>query len=109
MGGTGIAKRAPLLIRFLTQVMIPLLQSIAVYFSPNGSMRPTWKSARDLMLASFDEKYLGVRPKAFHLNGSVRATSSVESRDEAKQKKLWEESLKLAMIRDGETVLENWK
>lgn len=109
MGGTGIAKRAPLLIRFLAQIMIPLLQNIAIYFSSNGSMRPTWKSARDLMLASFDENYLGVRPKAVYLNGSVKATSSAESRDEDKQKQLWEESLKLAMIRDGETALENWK
>ncbi|PVH83908.1 NAD(P)-binding protein [Cadophora sp. DSE1049] len=109
MGGTGIAKRASLLIRFMTQVMIPLLQNISVWFSPNGSMRPTWKSAQDLMLASFDEKYLGVRPKAVYLNGSVKAVSSVESREETKQKKLWEESLKLAMIRDGETVLKNWK
>ncbi|KAK0113493.1 hypothetical protein ONS96_014357 [Cadophora gregata f. sp. sojae] len=109
MGGTGIAKRAPLLIRFITQVMIPLLQRISVYFSPNGSIRPTWKSAQDLMLASFDEKYLGVRPKAVYLNGSAKAESSIESRDEEKQRQLWEESLKLAMIRDGETVLKNWQ
>lgn len=59
------------------------------------------------MLASVDEKYLGVRPKAVYLNGSVKATSSAESWDEKKQRQLWEESLKLAMIRDGETGLKN--
>ncbi|KAG4440763.1 hypothetical protein IFR05_003750 [Cadophora sp. M221] len=109
MGGTGIAKRAGPMIRFITGYVVPVLQHISVWLFPNGPLRPTWKSAQDLMLASFDDNYLGTHPKATYLNGSVKATSSVESRDEAKQKQLWDESIKLAMIRDGETVLKNWK
>ncbi|CZS97695.1 related to dehydrogenase/reductase [Rhynchosporium agropyri] len=109
MGGTGITKRSPLFIRFITGWLIPLFQHVAVWLSPNGFLRPTWKSAQDLMLASFDENYLGKHPKAVYLNGSVNAESSAESRDEEKQKQLWTESVKLAMIRDGETALKNWK
>ncbi|KAL2060741.1 hypothetical protein VTL71DRAFT_9383 [Oculimacula yallundae] len=109
MGGTGLTKRAPPFIRFLTGWLLPVFQVISVRLSPNGALRPTWKSAQDLMLASFDEKYLGAYPKAVYLNGSVKAESSAESRDEAKQKQLWAESVKLAMIRDGETVLTAWK
>ncbi|CZR56267.1 related to dehydrogenase/reductase [Phialocephala subalpina] len=109
MGGTGITRTSPFLIRFLLRNLIPLIQEIAVWFNPNGFMRPPWKSAADLMLASFDEKKLGQHPKAVYLDGSENATPSVEARDEMKQKKLWDESLKLARIRDGDTVLKNWQ
>jgi hypothetical protein len=43
------------------------------------------------------------------MNGSLKSESSVESRDEVKQKLLWVESLKMAKIRKGDTVLENWQ
>ncbi|KAH7327107.1 hypothetical protein BKA65DRAFT_62351 [Rhexocercosporidium sp. MPI-PUGE-AT-0058] len=109
MGGTGITKRSGPMIRFITGYLVPFFQHISVWLYPNGPLRPTWKSAQDLMLASFDENYLGTHPKATYLNGSVKAISSVESRDEAKQKQLWDESVQLAMIRDGETALKNWK
>ncbi len=109
MGGTGLTKRSGPLIRFIAGYVVVFLQSIFVWFMPNGSYRPTWKSAQDLMLASFDTKYLGAHPKAVYLNGSVKAISSVESRDEAKQKRLWKESVKLARIREGETALVNWQ
>lgn len=85
------------------------MQDIAVWFNPNGFMRPTWKSATDLMLASFDEKKLGQHPKAVYLNGSEKDTPAAEARDEAKQKQLWEETLKLARVRDGDTILKNWQ
>ncbi|EKD12635.1 short chain dehydrogenase/reductase SDR [Drepanopeziza brunnea f. sp. 'multigermtubi' MB_m1] len=109
MGGTGITKRSGALIRFITAYVLVFLQTILVYIMPNGSYRPPWKSAQDLMLACFDEEHLGSHPKAVYLNGSVKGVSSIESRDEAKQKQLWEDSLKLAMIRDGETALQNWQ
>lgn len=72
-------------------------------------MRPPWKSAADLVLAAFDEKDLGKHPKALYLNGSEKSTPSVESQDEAKQKQLWTETVKLVRVRDGDTVLKNWK
>lgn len=109
MGGTGLTKTSPLFIRFLTLILLPLMQGISVWLSPNGFMRPPWKSAADLMLASFDEKYLGQHPKAVYLDGSEKATPAAEARDEKKQKQLWEESIKIARVRDGDTVLKNWQ
>ena len=109
MGGTGITRKGTALIRFITAWVVPALQEILVFFSPNGVLRPPRKSAADLMLAAFDSKYLGEHPKAVYLNGSVKAQTSVEARDEAKQKKLWADSLKLARIRDGDTVLKSWQ
>lgn len=109
MGGTSLTRTSPLLIQFVTRVVVVLIQDIYVYFIPNGFMRPPWKSAADLVLAAFDEKKLGSHPKAVYLDGSKKATPSVESQDEAKQKQLWTETLKLARLRDGDTVLKNWK
>lgn len=108
MGGTGITRLSDGIIRFLTQVVIPLLQEIFILFQPNGMLRPARKSGADLLLACFDESYLGEYPKAVYLDGSARAEPSVESRDEKKQRQLWVDSVKLARVRDGETVLKRW-
>lgn len=109
MGGTSLTKASPLFILFLTMVLLPLMQDIYVWFIPNGFMRPPWKSAKDLMLAAFDEENLGKHPRAVYLNGSEKSTSSAESRDEKKQKKLWEETVKLARLRESDTVLKDWQ
>lgn len=109
MGGTGLTKTSPLFIRFVTLILLPLMQSIAVWFSPNGFMRPPWKSAADPMLASFDETNLAQHPKAVYLDGSEKVIPAAAARDETKQKQLWEESLGLARIRYCDTVLKNWQ
>ncbi|TVY83950.1 hypothetical protein LSUE1_G003333 [Lachnellula suecica] len=96
MAGTGIARDAPPLIRFLTGPFGVFLQEILVWFSPDGQLRPPRKSGADLLAACFDEEYLGKSPKGVYLNGSERAESSVESRNEGKQQGLWEDSLGLA-------------
>jgi len=59
-------------------------------------------SAKDVFDASFDEKSLGKHPKTIYLNGSKRVQSSVESRDEQKQKKLWVDSAALAALKTEE-------
>ena len=106
MGGTGLTKDSPAFIRFLTNYLLYYMQPIMVLLQPNGMARTPKKSGHDLLLASFDEKYLGEYPKAVYLGGSVKATPSVEARDEEKQRKLWVESLKFARIRDGDTILK---
>jgi hypothetical protein len=107
--GTGIARRGPLMIRMMV-MMVAALGPVLVYFSPNGMMRSPHKSGNDLLRAAFEEKDLGDHPKALYLNGSDRnKETSVESRDEKKQKQLWTDSLKLARIRDGDTLLKEWQ
>jgi hypothetical protein len=49
------------------------------------------------------------RPKAVNLNGRVIEDTSPESHDEEKQESLWEGSVKLANLREGDTILKNWK
>jgi hypothetical protein len=108
MGGTGLVKSSPFYIRVMVKILA-LVQGVLVYLSPNGIARTTYKSGTDLLLCCFDEKYLGDHPKAVFMNGSLKSESSVESRDEVKQKLLWIDSLKMVKIRKGDTVLENWQ
>jgi hypothetical protein len=54
---------------------------------------------------SFDEKTLGEHPKALYVDGTRISDTSPESRDKEKQKRLWEGSLQIAGVRDGDTVL----
>ena len=105
---TDLARTSPLYIKFLVKILIPIFQWIAVWFQPNGGIRPTSKSAADVMRACFDEKTFGEFPKGLYLNGSQIAESALESRDQQKAKKLWEDSVEIAGIQDGDTVLKYW-
>ncbi|TVY25107.1 Short-chain dehydrogenase TIC 32-like protein [Lachnellula hyalina] len=107
MGGTGLLRDSPAFIRFLTSYLLYYLQPIMVLLKPNGRARTPKKSGYDLLLACFDEKYLGEYPKAVYLGGSEKAIPSLEARDDEKQRKLWVESLKFAAIGEGDTVLKD--
>jgi NAD(P)-dependent dehydrogenase (short-subunit alcohol dehydrogenase family) len=112
--GTGIARDGPWLLRFLLAVIFPVfgpLLRIWNHFWPNGMVRTPDISARDLRRACFDQmEPLGKFPKAVAVNGSeVGAHQTPEVLDEKKQKALWEESLRHADVRDGDTVLKNWE
>ena len=107
MPGTGISRDAPFTIRATIRVLRLMLGFIN-YFFPNAPFRSPKRSAGDLLHASLDEEEIGARPKAVNLNGRVRENTSAESRDEAKWKKLWEGSVKLAGLKKGDTVLANW-
>jgi hypothetical protein len=106
MGGTNLTKQSPAYILFLTQWLLYYLQPILVMLKPNGIARTPKKSGHDLLLASFDEKYLGQYPKAVYLNGSEKSMAGKEALNEENQKKLWVESLRFAQIQEGDTILK---
>lgn len=108
MGGADLVKRGPATTRFLWQYVMPTVQSLSVYLWPNGILRTNAKSAGDLLAACFDTEKFGKYPKAVFINGSAQGSSSVESMDEDKQRRLWTDSLTLVGLAEGETVLENW-
>jgi len=89
--------------------LIGLLRPLISYFCPSAPFRTTTQSAGDLMYACFDREELGAYPKAVNLNGRTRELTSVESKDENKQKCLWESSVKLVGLQSGDTALANWK
>jgi NAD(P)-dependent dehydrogenase (short-subunit alcohol dehydrogenase family) len=108
VGGTGITRRGPLQVR-VSMTLLKLLQPLFVYFWPNGPLRTPAKAARDMLYVSFNEKTLGEHPKALYVDGTVISNTSPESRNEEKQKLLWEGSLRIAGVKEGDTVLQGWK
>jgi hypothetical protein len=59
--------------------------------------------------ANLDEKKLGKHPKALYLNGSEVGHVAPEALGENKQKQSWEEILRHADVKEGETVWSDWK
>ncbi|KAI2616239.1 NAD(P)-binding protein [Hypoxylon sp. NC1633] len=95
---------------FLVQIIGPVLAPIMTWLSPNGDLRTTWKSAGDVMHAAFDtDGGLGEHPSGLYLNGSVVADVGPEAKDETKCRRLWSDSLGYAGIKDGDTVLADWR
>jgi hypothetical protein len=107
MPGTGIQKTAPLQYR-LVAIILGYLIPILNYFAPSIPIRSPARSGQDLLYAAMDVETLK-RPKAVNLNGRVIEDTSPESHDEEKQEMLWEGSVKLANLREGDTILKNWK
>ena len=83
--------------------------SVVTWLQPNGSYRTPWKSAGDLLAASFNESDYSKRPQALYLDGTKKAKAGPEARDEKKQKALWAASVKMANLTAHDTILENWR
>lgn len=105
MGGTGITRRAPLMMRSFVNWVLPVFQGAALAISPNGMIRSAKKSGGDLFQASFNEETWEKHPKALYLNGSETKETSAESKDEEKQDRLWNDCLKLAGVGAGDIIL----
>lgn len=77
------------------------------WLDPDGSLRTRGKAARDILNACFeiDKTLMEKWPGGTYLNGDKRKLSSVESRDEVKQRELWEGSLKLVGLLERDTAL----
>ncbi|KAK9423234.1 putative Ketoreductase (KR) domain-containing protein [Seiridium unicorne] len=104
---TSMTRYAPWVIRVLVaKVIYPALLYIN---SNNGVVRPTSRSAGDILEAAFRSGEEGQLPKDKYYDGREPLETSEESRDEAKRKLVWEETVKLAGLREGETVLSNWQ
>ena len=109
MAGTGMGATGPFLIRMLTGKVGVLIQEGMNLFMANAPMRPPRKTAADVLSSAFDEEVLASKAGVMYLNRNARAESSKESRDEGKQERAWKGSLRLAGVKDGDTVLDLWE
>jgi len=95
---------------FAMKIMLPILSPITTYFSPNGMLRTTTKSASDLLRAAFDTKELGEYPKGKYMNGTDDTWPiSKEALNEKNREMVWRDSLEYAKVVQGDTVLATWK
>ncbi|KAK9418990.1 putative Ketoreductase (KR) domain-containing protein [Seiridium unicorne] len=102
---TNLSRQGPWALRVLLfKIIMPLFAGLAVWLSPNGSLRTTQKSAGDILAASFDPS----PQKRSYFNGSARAEMSAEARDTVKQRLLWRETLGYTQLKPGESALMYW-
>ncbi|KAI1804562.1 NAD(P)-binding protein [Daldinia bambusicola] len=108
---SGISRRSGWFVRiFIMNVLFPLLAPIMTWLNPNGDLRTTWKSAGDVIHACFDtDGGLGEYPNGLYLNGSAVADVGPEAKDETKCRRLWTDSLGYANVKEGDTVLADWR
>lgn len=104
---TGLQRLAPWLIRVLIfKVVYPLV----LYVKPNnGLVRASSRSASDVLEAAFGAGEAGGLPKDKYYDGIVPLETSEESRDAAKRELVWRETVRLAGLKAGDTVLANWQ
>ncbi|KAI0394220.1 putative short-chain dehydrogenase [Xylariaceae sp. FL0594] len=103
---TGLQRLAPWFIRVLLfQVIYPLM----VYMNPNGTVRPPGRAAENVLEAAFSNSQGGELLKDKYFDGTTPIETSEESRDATKRKLVWKETLKLAGLKEGETVLTDWQ
>jgi hypothetical protein len=108
MPGTRMTRNSPLKIKILVTVLKFLLPLIN-YLAPDQPVRSPLQNGWDLWWLATDETEVGTQPKGLYFVSRVRGDSGAEGKDEGKQKELWEGSLKLAGIKEGDTKLINWK
>ncbi|KAH7171081.1 hypothetical protein EDB81DRAFT_189381 [Dactylonectria macrodidyma] len=102
-----LTRRGSSAMHFQIKRILPLAAYLAVKFSPNGSMRPLWKSAGDAVQLCFYAD--APKGKALYRNGSEEHGTSKEARDVTKRKYLWEYGLTAASIKQSDTALKNWQ
>lgn len=105
---SGMTRLAPWFIRVLLfQIIYPLM----LFFNPGtNAVRAPARSAGDVLEAAFGAVGEdGGPPRDMYFDGRVPAETGEESRDAGKRRFVWAETAKLAGLRDGETVLANWR
>ncbi|KAK8061921.1 hypothetical protein PG994_008287 [Apiospora phragmitis] len=100
---SNLSRRGPWFIRAVaSKLHSPLFASLAVWLSPNGSLRTPQKSARDVLAAGLEKPG---PVKGLYFDGSARSEMCAEARDSGKQKLLWRESVEYTQLKPGETAL----
>lgn len=105
---SGMQRLAPWFIRVLLfKVIYPLI----LFFSPGTNvLRTPARSAGDVLEAAFGVVGEGGEPpRDLYFDRRTLVETGEESRDAAKRALVWAETAKLAGLKDGETVLENWR
>ncbi|KAI1352976.1 putative short-chain dehydrogenase [Xylaria sp. FL0043] len=103
---SGMQRLAPWFIRvFLFKIVYPLI----LYLNPDGPIRPTSRSAGDVLGAAFGVGEEGRLPKDVYFDGRELLETSEESRDPTKRELVWKETVKLAGLKERDTILANWQ
>ncbi|KAK4164100.1 hypothetical protein QBC43DRAFT_318715 [Cladorrhinum sp. PSN259] len=98
---SGMQRHSPWFIRVLMfKIIYPVILRI---FPSNGRVRPTSRSASDVLEAAFGSES-GPFPKDLYFDGRNPFQTSAESNDALKREMVWAETAKLAHLREDEMV-----
>lgn len=104
---TGLQRHAGWLIRVL---LFRVIYPFVAWLRPDGPVRTTERSARDVVRAAFDHgPELGEEPKGVYLDGAVPRETGQECRDVQKRDWVWKESVRLTGLKKDETALVDWR
>ncbi|KAI0868546.1 putative short-chain dehydrogenase [Hypoxylon argillaceum] len=104
---SGLQRLAPWFIRVL---LFKVIYPLVLYLNPdNGPVRPISRSASDTLELAFGAGEGGELPKDKYFDGRIPLETGAESRDAAKRELVWAETVKLAGLKEGETVLSKWQ
>jgi hypothetical protein len=103
-----LARRGSFFIRFVTSKVLPPFATVSSWFSPNGTLRTTTKSAGDVLSACFDVE-TPPKGRLLYLNGSDEFETSEKVKDDELREQVWEYGVKVAKIGANDTLLENWQ
>ncbi|ROW17426.1 hypothetical protein VPNG_00983 [Cytospora leucostoma] len=102
---TPFIRYAPWIIRVLIfRIIFPII----LFLKPDGPVRTTDQSAIYTLQAAFDSSF-GEFPKDLYFNGTEPRETSAESRDAQKRDLVWKTSVRLAQLKEGETILGDWQ
>lgn len=104
----GVARRIDWFGRNIVHgIIMPIMGYVMMWLYPesNGKMRTTARSARDVMLAVMDVSVA----KAAYFDGTALAETALEAQDIRKREMIWRDSVRYTQLKEGETVLKNWK
>ncbi|KAI1412254.1 NAD(P)-binding protein [Hypoxylon sp. FL1857] len=104
----GVARRTNWFGRNIVHgIIMPIMRYVMMWLYPesNGKMRTTARSARDVMRAVMDVSIA----KAAYFNGTALAETVSEAQDVRKWEMIWRDSVRYTRLKEGDTVLKNWK
>ncbi|KAK8076110.1 Short-chain dehydrogenase TIC 32- chloroplastic [Apiospora phragmitis] len=99
---TGIARRHPQYV--FVRTIMPWVAALLSWLKPSGMFRTPARSAGDVVAAM-----LGNNSKGVYFKGARPAEVSAEARDRAKRLMVWRDSVGYARLREGETMLADWR
>ncbi|KAH7364868.1 hypothetical protein BKA65DRAFT_145272 [Rhexocercosporidium sp. MPI-PUGE-AT-0058] len=108
IGDTAIVRNADATIKFTFKVL-KLLALITWMFSSNPMIRTREMNGGFLLALCFDREKFGEFPKALYIDGGVLYKTVPEANDEGFQRELWVKSLGFSGVKEGETILKDWK
>jgi hypothetical protein len=110
MANTSLMRNSPPVFRVAIGILGRVFGPVMTAVSPNGTFRTPYKSGSDLLKTGLEKEGVyegGVA--AVYWDGGKRGETSVESRDGEKQGVLWRGSLEILGLKEGETVLKDWR